>query len=297
MKEQSYWLFLALVIFVIAGNTTAQQPDQMYQHLKDQKWNEEDVRKYLDTLSKPEIFELCNQYGRAVDAGQESNEGPVVELFLRNLTKRSAISTDDLLSCTTTEANSLWWRRMALRYCFKSGRFVKREDRNPESAWQVAMRILQDSNCPVKLRQEALTLAPNLLIDGYYTVVTGSDRRTDSALALVRSADTTQTRTLDMKASQFIVLAMKLMDDKTIPDDWKERSLPSIFEALVRERGTKTPKLSELRTFAELHANHENIQIRSRSQRLIRYIDKQKGDNKNAAAYEPFPDPPARDKK
>ncbi len=250
---------LLTILLILSGIASAEQESRpLYDRFCRLQTDEKAVMEFIHSLSQPEVFDLCNQYGHAVDNREESDgEGMLIEAALKDLKSRSTLSSDDLLSCTGTETASLYWRLLALRYASGKSKIIDTTTSDTEKVFDFSMRLLSNTATPSILRQEACKSLTEVLIDGYYLTICGSKKKDRMNRNRVRAAGTLETKTYDEKASAFADLALKIAEDQTAPKKLRENNVPNALRAMIRERGLKTPRFDRILKIAKQHSEND----------------------------------------
>ncbi len=249
ITRQILFLFLAFLLGVsslVFAEQSALFTNLLHRMESDE---EEPVMTLLQSLSKEEVLNLCNEYGGLVDRGEISGEGWFIGIALNEI-KTKGLSFADLLNCASAKSASVHWRQLALRYASGRERFINEQEIDFESMIKTCSGILSDSDAPLTLRCEACRVYADMLVDGYYIAVNGSPDDRKSCRAKVRVSDTDACRIQDKKVATFIALTLTLAKDKDTSEELRREIIRSL-RSIVHERGTRTPKLKKIKKFAE----------------------------------------------
>lgn len=272
MKRTLLKLIILSVFHVLVGRSIAEQPVSLFEQFNRIRSNEEAVVAFICSLSKQQVFDLCNQYGAAVDGGVEGNEGMLIEVALMEVKQKEGISSSDLLTCAGVDTASVHWRRLALRYASGTGSFVEKQQIDSESALRSYSGIITNTAVAPVLRGEACEASARVLVDGYFMAACGTMDRDKSHRALIRTADTGPCRTQDRKAAAFIDLVLTLAQEESTPEDVRGNSIPKALRMIIHERGLKTPRFDQVQRLSERESERSSESRRLPYEKLLREV-------------------------
>lgn len=265
-------MLVAALMIAFTGLVLAEPEATLLAQFNKVRSDEAAAMAFIQSLSKPQILALCNQYGESVDRGDEGDEGMLIEIALSEIKASDPLTSSDLLRCVEDETASLHWKRLALRYASGASRLIDNSKIDQEAVFRLSTNIMHSADFAPVLRAEACQSAARSIIHGYYRAVSVSGEKGKSLRAKLRSAETSECTDSDEKAARFIGMALTLADDAATPEELKDKSIPKALRLIVRERGAKTPRLEQVRAFTEQHAKDTAMQRKSSYAKLLREV-------------------------
>jgi len=272
MKRTLTKLIFLLALQLLVSRTIAEQPVSLFEQFARIRSDEVAVVTFIRSLSKQEVFDLCNQYGAAVDSCVEGNEGMLIELALKIVKQKEDLSSSDLLACACVDTASVHWRRLALRYALGTGSFVDKQHMDSKYALRFCSGLITNPAVASVLRGEACEASARVLVDGYYMAACGTLDRDKSRRAQVRSADTGACRTQDRETAAFIDLILTMAQEESTPEGVRENSIPKALRMIIHERGLKTPRIDQVQSLAERKSKRDGEPNRWPYEKLLREV-------------------------
>ncbi len=250
MKRTLIKLIFLTVLPLFVNYTVAEQQISLFEQFNRIRSDEEAVFAFIRSLSKQQVFDLCNQYGAAVDSGVEGNEGMLIEVALKEVKQKEGLLSSDLLACAGVDTASVHWRQLALRYATKDT-FVDKQHIDSEYVLRFCSGLITNPSVASDLRGEACLASAGVLVDGYHTAASGMLGHDKSRLVQEGKADAEMYRAQDKKVAIFIDLVLELAQDEATPEDMRKYSIPRALCDIIRERGPNTPRIDRVQKFAE----------------------------------------------
>lgn len=223
------WL-IPLVLLATVGLIVGEQPESLLEKVNNLQ-SEDGIFSFLRSLSKQEIFELCNQHGAAVDNGEVSGESWLEGFALMEAKKKWGLTPDDFLEWVADKSASTFWRGMAIRYSRGWDSFVEREKIDPEAQLRFYSSIIRDSSEKVFVRGEACEASARVLEGAYYMAACGSMEQIERTR--VWAADNESCQIQDKRAIEYIDMVLALSQEKTTPEELVNNFIPSSLHVII----------------------------------------------------------------
>ncbi|OGV68036.1 MAG: hypothetical protein A3K18_28280 [Lentisphaerae bacterium RIFOXYA12_64_32] len=205
---------------------------------------------YLRKLTSPQLLDLCNEYGKAVDDGSEGKEGIVIEIVLGSVKEKGDLKLGTLLAVAADPKASRHWRTRAVRYCSGRDKFVDFRSEDIPVAVDALLKLLSDPNEVPQVRVEACNACGEILARGYQMLLCKVENRKETFDRKLRARTRTEDLPVwaphDKRVGDFVLLICNLASTDGTPELLTKERIPSALREIVTERGTKTPQLQEI---------------------------------------------------
>ncbi len=217
---------------------------------------------YLRGLNNEQLLQLCDEFGEAAEKGEVSGEG--LQLYITQtigvLKEKGGLTPDTFLSVLKDRKASSAWKALACKYSTGSHHFVDINDINLEESFQTYTNIILDNECNIGLRESAYWYCASMLGEGYYWLLCDSKEQKrnihdrDDWHDQIRNSSLAIWDDHDRRVSWFIDFSMAENTLKT----FKCRSIVNGLREIVQTRGSKTPQINRIKTFASSQSENED---------------------------------------